>query len=422
MGFLDLFSGGSPEKYEKKADAFVINTSYGHAKIEYEKALEKIDQQPVSNPSYRRLIEDKLWHCKEALALEHKENGADLIEAGCIDEARELFALALELTTDSSLTADIKILLDGIPADVDDQQDYAFPGESLPNAEDYEADEPGSDDEYFTALCNSLEDEEQDEYRSYPDTFRQGFIALNRGNFSNAVELLSEAQDAYPYSTNYITLELATALMNMNDNERARELMEKFIAQYPESLKAYYLMCEILWESRAFDAAHKVLSNCPEDFAGSLPIRMLTGETLLRSGKHEAAAAFFQALLEEAGWNDNVALALAKAYEALDHPDRARTLYREIMNTCTGCGVHVDPKVKQRYAETSFKTGDFSNNLLELYLTLAREDPANRLGYFRRISRIYSLQGNENESRRFASFAQKLAEEENEKLLNSKRR
>jgi tetratricopeptide (TPR) repeat protein len=422
MGFLDLFSGGSPEKHEKKADAFVINASYGHAKIEYEKALEKLDQQPISKPSYKRLIEDKLWHCKEALALEHKENGADLVEAGCIDEARELFGLALELTTDPSLTADIKRLLDGIEADAEDVEDYAFPGNPLPRTEDYEADEPGSDDEYFTALCNSLEDEEQDEYRSYPDTFKQGFIALNRGDFSNAVVLLSEAQDDYPYSTNYITLELATALMNMNDNERARELMEKFIAQYPESLKAYYLMCEILWESHAFDAAHEMLSNCPEDLAGSLPIRMLTGETLLRSGEHEAAVASFQALLEEAGWNDTVAQALARAYEALDRPDKARTLYGEIMNACTGCGAHVDPKVKQRYAETSFKTGDASTKLLELYLALSREDPANRCGYYHRISRIYSLQGNEKESRRFASFAQRFAEEENESKLTDKRR
>jgi len=411
MGFLDFFSGNSPEKYEKKADAFVINVSYGHAKIEYEKALDKLEQQPVSKPSYRRLIEDKLWHCKEALALEHKENGADLVEAGCFDEARELFGLALELTTDPSLTNEIKNLLDSIPTDADELEGYAFPGESMPGTEDYGSDDPGPDEEYFTALCNSLE-EEQDEYRSYPGTFRQGFIALNRGDFSNAVVLLSEAQDAYPYSTNYITLELATAYMNMNDNERARELMERFLREYPESLKAYYLMCEILWEENAYDAAQEMLSNCPDDIIVSLPIRMLAGETLLRSGKHEEAVSFFKALLEEVGWNDNIAHALARAYEALDRPERARDLYAKIMGACTSCGAHVDPKVKQRYAETSFKTGDFSTKLLKLFLALAREDPANRLGYYHRISCIYSLQGNENESLRFASFAQKLTEEQ----------
>jgi len=414
MGFLDFFSGGSPEKYEQKADAFVISGSYGDAKIEYEKALDKLDRQPESKPGYNRLIEDKLRHCKEELALEHRQNGAALVEAGCADEARELFYLALELTADLRLTTDIKMLLDSIPTDADEPEAYAFPDDAMPGTGTYEEDDPGSEEEYFTALCNSLEDVERDEYRSYSDTFRQGFIALNRGDFRTAVVLLSEAHDAYPFATNYITLELATAHLNMDDNELARELLENFLNEHPESLKAYYLMCEILWESKAFDAVRELLSNCPEDLSGSLPVKMLAGETLLRSEKYEEAVSFFRELLETAGWNNAVAQALAGAYEALGLNEKARNLYGEIMGSCAGCGAHVDPKVKQRYAETSFETGDFSTKILELYLDLVREDPANRLDYYHRISRIYSLQGNETESRRFSAFAQRLAEEEDE--------
>ena len=414
MGFLDFFSGGSPEKYEQKADAFVISGSYGDAKIEYEKALDKLDRQPESKPGYNRLIEDKLRHCKEELALEHRQNGAALVEAGCADEARELFYLALELTADLRLTTDIKMLLDSIPTDADEPEAYALPDDAMPGTGTYEEDDPGSEEEYFTALCNSLEDVERDEYRSYSDTFRQGFIALNRGDFRTAVVLLSEAHDAYPFATNYITLELATAHLNMDDNGRARELLENFLKEHPESLKAYYLMCEILWESKSFDAVRELLSSCPEDLSGSLPVRMLAGETLLRSEKYEEAVSFFRELLETAGWNNTVAHALAGAYEAMGRPEKARSLYAEIMGACTGCGAHVDPMVKQRYAETSFETGDFSTKLLELYLDLIREDPTNRLDYYHRISRIYSLQGNESESRRFSAFAQRLAEKEAE--------
>jgi len=411
MGFLDFFSGGPPEKYEQKADAFVISGAYGHAKTEYEKALDKLDRLPDVKPGYRHLMEDKLRHCKESLAREHRQNGKALVEAGCNEEARELFDLALELTADPRLTTDIKKLLDGIPA-ADDPEDYAFPDDAMPDTETDQKDDPGSEEEYFTALCNSLEDVERDEYRSYPDTFRQGFIALNRGDFKTAVVLLSEAHNAYPFATNYITLELATAHLNMDDNEQARELLENFLKEHPESLKAYYLMCEILWESKAFDAVQELLSNCPEDLSGLLPVRMLAGETLLRSERYEEAVSFFRELLETGGWNNTVAQTLAGAYEALGRPEKARSLYAEIMGACTGCGARVDPVVKQRYAETSFETGDFSTKILELYLNLVREDPANRLDYYHRISRIYSLQGNESESRRFAAFAQRLAEEE----------
>jgi tetratricopeptide (TPR) repeat protein len=411
MGFLDFFTGGTPEKYEQKADTFVINGSYGHAKTEYEKALAKLERQTDAKPDYGQRIEDKLKHCKEALALEHKKNGDALVESGCHDDAMELFHLALELTADPELTTDIQKRLDNIPNAADKPENYTLPDDIMPDTDADEADDPGSEDEYFTALCNSLEDTEQDEYRNYPDSFKQGFIALNRGDFNTAVALLAEAHNACPVPASYITLELATAHLNLGENEQARELLAAFLEEHPESLKAYYLMCEILWESNAFDAVGELLSNCPEKLSKTLPFKMLTGETLLRSERYEEAVSFFREVLDAGPWDNTVAQTLARAYEALGRPEKASALYAEIINACTGCGAHVDPVVKLRYAETSFATGDFSTKILELYLTLARDDQAHRLNCYRRISHIYAQQGNESESRRFAAFAQKLAED-----------
>ena len=172
MGFLDFFSGGPPEKYEQKADAFVISGAYGHAKTEYEKALDKLDRLPDVKPGYRHLMEDKLRRCKESLAREHRQHGKALVEAGCNEEARELFDLALELTADPRLVTDIKKLIDNIPGD-DEPEDYAFPGDDMPDTGTDEEDDPGSEEEYFTALCNSLEDVERDEYiRIVKDTLK----------------------------------------------------------------------------------------------------------------------------------------------------------------------------------------------------------------------------------------------------------
>ncbi len=412
MGLLDLFSGSSPEKHEKKADAFVIREAYGHAKIEYEKALGRLDRQPDGKPGHRQLIEDKLRRCRESLAREHRQNGAALVEAGCGNEARELFHLALELTTDTRLTADIHTRLENLAGTLEKLADDEFFDTDSPIDADHEVHSPESDEEYFSALCNSLDDAEKEAYRGYPDTFKRGFIALNRGEFDTAVSLLSEAGSAYPFAANYITLELATAHLNRGENEPARALLDSFLQEHPDSLKAYYLMCEIFWENQEFDAVRQLLSAIPATLSDQLPVKMLAGETLLRSKQFEQAISFFHELLETHGWNTLVAQALAGAYEALGLNEKARNLYGEIMGSCAGCGAHVDPLVKQRYAETSFETGDYSTKILELYLDLVREDPANRLDYYHRVSRIYSLQGNENESRRFSAFAQKLAEEE----------
>lgn len=309
--------------------------------------------------------------------------------------------LALELTADVNLAANLESLIVNIPVDTTDPETYDF---YEPEVEEPPFQEAHSDEEYFEALCNALEEHEKADYLSYPDNFKAGFIALNRGDFDTAVILLGEAVRAYPFGANYITLELATAHLNRGDNETARSLLERFLAEYPESLRAYYLMCEILWEAHAFENAHRLLSTCPPSLAELLPTKMLTGETFMRAGQFEQAADFFQGLLADFGWDSQIAQALSGAYEALGRNAEARNLYGKIIGTCTGCGVRVDPLVKQRYAETSFATGDQSIKILELYLELVHEDPANRQGYYRRISRIYALQGNDHESRRFAAL------------------
>jgi len=405
MGLLDIFSGGSPEKIEEKADALVHNGAYGQAKIEYEKALARLDRRPVSDPGYRGLLEGKLRNCKESLARDHRRAGQALMAAGCGTDARELFELGLELTADSRLAADIRSLMQKIPAAGDEPEMFDF-YEAGPTAEDdQEIADHGSDDEYFHALCNVLEDDERAAYHTYPDSFKAGFLALNRGDFDSAVELLEEAARAYPFGANYISLELATAQLNRGENETALRLLEDFLKDNPESLRAYYLMCEIFWERQAFGEARQLLSNCPASLADTLPIKMLSGETYVRAGQGEQAAAVFQRLLEDIGWDNQVAQALAGVYESVGRNEEARTLYGEIIGTCTGCGTRPDPLVKQRYAETSFAAGKHSTKILELYLELVHEDPGNRQVYYQRISRLYELQGNTHESRRFASFA-----------------
>jgi len=391
MGLIDLFYGDTPEKFEQKADAYVVSGAYCRAKIEYEKALSRLARRPDVPAGYRHQLEDKLQRCKEALARDHHREGAELIHAGCSAEARELLDLALELTADTGLADDLKALIATIPSAGDDPDTYDFyePEEDVPLFR-----EAVSDEEYFEALCNALDDEEKKAYLSYPETFKAGFIALNRGDFDTAVSLLTEATRAYPFGANYITLELATAHLNRGDSETARTPMERFLADYPDSLRAHYLMCEVLWEAQAFDDAQKLLAT-----------KMLIGETFMRAGQFEQAADFYQRLLADAGWDNHIAQALSGAYEAQGRNDEARNLYGEILGTCTGCGMRVDPLVKQRYAETSFALNDHSTRILELYLELVREDPANRQMYYHRISHIYELQGNDHESRRFAAFA-----------------
>ena len=76
------------------------------------------------------------------------------------------------------------------------------------------------------------------------------------------------------------------------------------------------------------------------------------------------------------------------------------------MNGCQGCGTRIDPLIKQKYADISLETGDYSTDILEIYLGLVQEIPENRTDYYQKISMIYELNGNQEETRRFKSFAE----------------
>jgi len=133
---------------------------------------------------------------------------------------------------------------------------------------------------------------------------------------------------------------------------------------------------------------------------------LLIGETLFHAGQYHDAESHYLDYLDSRGWEEAIALALARTFEALGSKEKARKQYSEIMNKCQGCGSRIDPLIKQRYADISLDTGDHSTNILELYLSLVQEKPENRTDYYQKISMIYKLNGNQDEARRFRSFAE----------------
>ena len=103
MAFLKFFSGRTPQEHEQKGDELFAAELWGKAKIEYEKALEKLEKITApDNVSKTRLLE-KVHHAKQELAKNHKQNADEMLEAGFYDDARELYYLALELSEDPDL-------------------------------------------------------------------------------------------------------------------------------------------------------------------------------------------------------------------------------------------------------------------------------------------------------------------------------
>ncbi|MGA1868946.1 MAG: tetratricopeptide repeat protein [bacterium] len=420
MGFLSIFFGKSPEEYEQKGDVFFEKADYGAAKIEYETALSTYAKKfSDDNGESKRRIEEKISKTRDVLALHHKQSGDKMCDDENYDDAIEKYQLASELAVDEDLKRDLEESIrkiEELRAEYEnDFHDFELHEEE--NEEEENEDYRERMDEYFYVLTGSLPDKMSEAYRSYGNNFKVGYVALNQGDFTLALAKLSDAAQENTSDDSYIPLELANVHLNLTHYKEARSLLEDFLQKHPDSLQAYHFLCEVYWEQKEFDRAQKCLSSCPEELQHSLAIQLLLGQTLFRSGSYEEAKTFYHGFLQKYGWNDVVARELALTYEALGEKEEARDLFSEIMCSCRECRCQVDPFLKQKYADLCMETGQISDSVLELYLSLVHENPKNKADYYQKISHIYSKKGNKREERRYQAFAKRV--EKKEDLKNS---
>lgn len=407
MGLFSFLTGKSPEEIELAGDKFFKAEEFGAAKIEYEKAADKAESKFPEKESLIQRLHGKIQDAKEALATAHLKNSQELIETENVDEAIDLLELALELTQNENLKHDIGDTLtklqQGIAADAPEGTRMFMSGsEPFPTA-----DEIDSDEEYFSILCNALPDDVQDAYHDYNQAFKQGYIALNNGDFETAVEKFTDSMNDSDVDQPLVPLELATALVHLMEFDRARDLLEDFIEQNgPENpdVRAYQMLCDIYWVTQNHADAIILIDQCPSPVKESFPIRMLLGETYYQMEKYDEAESLFIDCEKQFGQNELITRALAKTYEAMGNLEKARDIYAQILNGCTRCGVRTDPFIKNRYAELCFACGDRSARLLELYLSILQEDPDNRENYYQRISALYTALGNTAEAARYKAF------------------
>ncbi len=414
MGWFTFLSGKRPEEIEKTGDGLMADGLFGHAKVEYENALHRHGKKPSDDPGFGARIEGKIRDAREALAQEHVRNGRELIEAACPEDALELLELAGELTERDDLRTEIEALTGTIEAErkaslarrfrvMDEADDDGEDDETWEN-DDEDPDDP-DDPEYLDALLAALPPEERKAYAGYGEAFLTGYAALNRGDFETAADHLSQALRENGDATTLIPLELATCYLNLGENEAARTTIEPFLADFPEIERAYPILCESLWALGEYDRAAEVLAGVPEELADRPTIVILKGETLVQAGKYGQAEAYYTNYLRENDRNEFVVRALADIHMKKGDPETATGLYGELLNGCTGCGRRPDPELRRLYADAAFDAGHRTERVLELYLGLAREEPANRSAYLGRASRIYAAMGNDAEAARFEALS-----------------
>ncbi len=400
MGLWRFFTGKSPEDIERAGDAYYNAAEFGQAKLEYEKALDKAERKGLENQNAIALLREKIGAAREALARAHLQNGGHLMESHNFAEAEDLFRLALELTGDPDLKQEIKSAMVRLGDVMSPDRPDIVPASPHPDPVPA-ADVMDDEEAYFAILCNAAPEPVREAYQSYGPAFKEGFIALNNGDFKAAAKKLSDAFAENPEERPLIALELATALMNLSQYDRALELVSRFVENHPDELRGYQMLCDIDWATGNFDDAVRRIEVCPASLRETFPVQMLLGETYFQLERYADAKAIFLACQSRYGQNELLSRALAKTFEATGNAEKAKDIYSRILSGCASCGARTDPFVKRRYAELCFAAGERSSRVLELYFSVAQEDPDSREDCYQRIGEIYAALGNEKEARRY---------------------
>ncbi len=409
MGLFKLFAKKTPEDMEARADDLLKAGEYGRAKIEYENALEKCRRKEPRDKDLEGRLLGKTSKTREALAVRHKEEGLEILDSDYDDAAEECFRLALSLTENPELVRELEGLLDRIrtrrmvetPPPETDEDLFAGDRNDVETRHDV--------NDTFNALISALPTPIRQAFSRYGESFREGYVALNEGDFRRAADLLSEALQENPEGERILP-ELATAYLNLDKLTEAWDLAETFLQAHPDDLQGYPVLCEVLWALGEYATALERLAACPSPLAESLPVLRLRGETLLKAQRRDEAERLYKDALEAHGFVPEIARALAAVYEAGGEKEEARDLYAKLLSECQTCAGPSDPAAKQRYALLSFELGDHSPAVLQLFLSLVREHPEGRSEYYDKISRIYAAQGNRSEAERFEGFARQARE------------
>lgn len=407
MGLFSFFLK-SPQKSEDKGDADFEAGKFGPAKLAYETALDLLEKKdPEDSAANERLVE-KLRKSREALALEHLRTGDSLIEADVPDEAENLFSIALSLTENSELKARLEKRL--VSSGFEISEDRWAETEDTQEKSDHHASDHhdmGDDnrEHEFEVLCATMPEEMAEAYRSYGETFKEGYLALSQGDFARAVEKLEQAMEEAPSWDLFIPVEFATALIHNGQSERAIEVLTRNVQDNPGSIHGISLLCDLLCEFKQFETAHDVIDQAPQKIRQSQGCRFHKGRIYYLQGDYQEAETIYKKALDSGGWQEDIARELAGTLDAAGKKEEALSLYADILNKCSGCGQRPNPLDKKAFADISFEMKDFSDKTLKLYLDLANEYPEIASECFDKVSLIYLKSGNEKEAKRFQQLA-----------------
>lgn len=217
-------------------------------------------------------------------------------------------------------------------------------------------------------LLDSLSPDEQAKFgdqgrlRSLRAT-QQATLAEQRGDIPGALNALREAVDEDPNNV-WTRFSLARLYVRSGESQKAREVIDGFVATHPDNAEALYTSALLSVELEQWNEAQSTMARIPAErrTAGmkqladqiALTTQVTQAVTLARSGQRQEALALLDRLQPMAAGNADRTATLASAYADAGDVDRAQAMMRALVTQTNTPSTDL----MLQYAGILLKTGD----------------------------------------------------------------
>jgi len=405
MSFIKKILGTrSFAEHKQDGDRLFEAGDYGGARLAYEKAR---DRKKEASQAQLEEIDGRIQQCRDALALSRLKEAADLIKQGKVELAMVEIKNATEIGASEAIVSQAEQLAD------EAEREVAREGVEEPAAP--------SDEDAFAAIAGSWEDEQDEEYESYGDDFRNALLRLYEGNAGQArpvlEKLLEQAKDPH-----YLYYEVGRARLLDSDEQGAAEALRRFLASIgPDEggearLSAHVELGRLAKGAGDFEGAVAQLQAALEATPQDPRPYLVMGNFLRQEGHAEQAVEVLQSGIEVMGethpdWRLYQEMGLAYA-DAGNSTQAIEKLERVVDLLSARGNLDLPVETATLLASLQEKAGKLGR-AADLYSALAQgSDRANHFRYYSEAGRLLAEMGLRDDARRMLTRASEIAPED----------
>ena len=391
MGFLKRFFGaGTAQEYVEAGDRLFEKHDFGAAKLEYERALDKLESGDASRPGVQEMVDA----CLDKLALRHIAEARRLIDQGDPELAQAELESALEVVATDDVRKEVQAVVDQL--------------ERI-DAEEQAVETELTDDERYTVISGSWEDAQADEYDELGEPFREAILKLHDGEIAEARPLLEALLDEAE-APRYLWLEIGRVRLMTEDNEGGKEALEEFLDSLAADeigdarLAAHVELARLADEDGDFEGAMAQFQSAVETFDNDYRAYFAMGAFLRRTGHAEEAIEILDlaaAVMDDLRPDWQVMQELGLAHRDAKQPSEAVDWLERVISFLTD-RKHIDfpPSTAVPLAQIHEEEGRLER-AADLYASLAKgSDVDNLATYHRHAARLLAKVGLNDEARR----------------------